>query len=186
MKKIVRNILAVAVMLGTYTSYGNQEVNALPISYNVNKNQIIKVTDAKGKVIFNAQMKDYNGDISKSFNFEQLKDGVYMVEITRAFEIEVKAIEVKDHNVTFIDSAKERIFKPVVRTEQSKVLISKLDLDAKEMTVELYFEDELIHTELIEGETILNRVYQLDRSQPGDYTAIIRANDRVYVEHFRI
>ena len=54
------------------------------------------------------------------------------------------------------------------------------------MTVELYFEDDLIHAELIEGETILNRVYQLDRSLPGNYTAIIKANDRVYVEHFRI
>ncbi|WP_299523552.1 T9SS type A sorting domain-containing protein [Winogradskyella sp.] len=185
MKKIVRNILVVAVMLGTYTSYANKATSDLPTSYEVKKGNYISISDAQGKVIFSGETS-YNGNITEFFDFSQLKDGVYTVEVTNAFEIEINSVEVKNHSVTFIDNAKAKFFKPVFRAEDSKIFISKLALDAKEMKVELYFEDDLFHSETIKGGKILNRVYQLDRSLSGDYTAIIRTNDRVYVEHFRI
>ena len=54
------------------------------------------------------------------------------------------------------------------------------------MTVKLYFEDELIHKETLEGAKILNRVYKLDKTLPGTYTTIITFDDRVFVENFRI
>ncbi len=184
MKKIVRNILAVAVMLGTYTSYASTD-NTLPSSFEVKKGQYIVVTNASGKVIFSGQF-DQSTNLNELYDFKQLEDGMYSVEITKAFEIEVNSVQVLNNNVTFIESAKEKIFKPVVRTEDTKVMISKLALNAKTMKVELYFEGDLFHSEVIEGEEVLNRIYQLDRSLPGDYTAIIKADDRVYVEHFRI
>ena len=81
---------------------------------------------------------------------------------------------------------KKKIFKPVLRTENTQVIISKLALDSDDMTIELYFEEELFHTETLKGEQVLNRVYQLDDRLPGDYTAIIKSNGRVYVENFRI
>ena len=185
MKRIVRNILVVAVMLGTYTGYADTKTSILPTSYNVKNGNYISVSDASGKVIFSGQV-NYNGNITEFFDFTQLKDGFYTVEVTKAFEIEINSVEVKNNNVTFIDNAKEKIFKPVVRAEDSKVIISKLALDAKEMQVELYFEDELFYSETLRGGQILNRVYQLDDRLSGNYTAIITSNDRVYVEHFRI
>ncbi|WP_111683101.1 hypothetical protein [Winogradskyella tangerina] len=185
MKKIVRNILAVAVMLGTYTSYASQEASTLPASYNINNHHIIKITDAKGEVIFSGQLNQ-TGKLTEFFDFTQLKDGLYQVEITKAYEIEINSVEVKNHVVTFIESAKEKIFKPVIRTENAKVMISKLALDSKEMTVELYFEDDLFYSETLKGEKVLNRIYQLDQDLPGNYTAIIRSDNRVYVEHFSI
>jgi len=183
MKKVVRNILVVAVMLGTYTGYANKGANNLPTSYDIKKGNYISIKDASGKVIFNGEISN-SENISELFDFSQLKDGVYTVEVTKAYQIEVNSVEVKNHNVSINDKAK--FFKPVFRTEDSKVIISKLALDAKEMEVELYFEDELFHTETIQGDKVLNRVYQLDKGLPGDYTAIVRSNDRVYVEHFRI
>ena len=185
MKRIVRNILAVAVVLGTYTSYASTEANTLPASYIINKNHNIKVTDASGKVVYSGSLNQ-NSKLTESFDFTQLKDGIYTVEITKAFEIEVNSVQVKNHSVTIIENAKETIFKPVVRTEHAKLLISKLSLNTKEMRVELYFEDELFYSETLEGEKIINRVYQLDRDLEGDYTAVIKADERVYVEHFRI
>ncbi len=81
---------------------------------------------------------------------------------------------------------KEKIFKPVFRFENSKVLISKLAIDSDEMTVELYYENELIYTENVKGKEILNRIYQLDETLRGDYKAIIRSSNRVFIENFRI
>ena len=185
MKKVVRNILVVAVMLGTCASYANEITNILPTSYKEKNDNYIKVTDASGKVIFSGQTKHFK-NIEELFDFAQLKDGTYTLEITKAFEIDVNSFKVKDHSVTFIDNAKKKIFKPVLRTENAQVIISKLALDSDDMTIELYFEEELFHTETLKGEQVLNRVYQLDDRLPGDYTAIIKSNGRVYVENFRI
>ncbi|WP_422106760.1 hypothetical protein [Winogradskyella sp.] len=185
MKKIVRNILVVAVMLGTYTGYASETTSNLPTSYDVKKGKYISVKDESGNVIYKGEI-DHNRSIKDFLNFSQLNDGVYFVEVSRAYEIEINTVEVKNSLVSFIDTAKETFFKPVFRAENSKVFISKLALDAKEMKVELYFEDELFHTETIKGGKVLNRVYQLDHRLPGDYTVVMRTNDRVYVEHFRI
>ena len=79
----------------------------------------------------------------------------------------------------------EQEFQEIIDTygDERKSIITA---NTKEMRVELYFEDELFYSETLEGEKIINRVYQLDRDLEGDYTAVIKADERVYVEHFRI
>ena len=54
------------------------------------------------------------------------------------------------------------------------------------MKVELYYNSELIHSETVKGEAILNRVYKLDSKLKGDYTAVVKSDNRVFVENFRI
>ena len=65
-------------------------------------------------------------------------------------------------------------------------MISKLALDASEMKIELYFSNELIHSETAKGSAILNRAYKLDHSITGEYTAIVRSNGRVFIKNFKI
>ena len=185
MKKLVKSILVLAVMLGTFTSYANETLEVKPTFINVNKGNYISVTDASGEVIYSGRI-NYSGNLTKLFDFTQLKDGIYTIEINKDFEIEISSIEVENHNVRFIKTGREKIFKPVFRTENSTVIVSKLALAYTEMEVELYFEDELIHSETVIGSEILNRIYKLDDTIPGDYTAVIRFNDRVFIENFRI
>ena len=54
------------------------------------------------------------------------------------------------------------------------------------MKVDLYFENELIHTETIKGGEIINRVYKLDKKIKGEYTAVVSSNNREYIENFKI
>ena len=185
MKTLLRKILVVAVMLGTYTGYANETLEIVPTFNTIKKGNYISVSDASGKVIYSGRIK-YSGNLASLFDFTQLKDGAYTIEVNKDFVIEINSIEVKDHVVTFIQNSKEKIFKPVFRSENSKLLISKLALDSNEMTVELYYGTELIYTETVTGKEILNRVYKLDETLRGDYTAIIKSNYRVYVENFRI
>ena len=185
MKNILRNILVVAMMLGSYTGYANETLKVVPTFNTVKKGNHISVSDASGKVIYSGRI-NYNGILTSLFDFTQLEDGIYTVEINKDFEIEINSITVKDNVVTFILDSKEKIFKPVFRFENSKVLISKLAIDSDEMTVELYYENELIYTENLKGKEILNRIYQLDETLRGDYKAIIRSSDRVFIENFRI
>ncbi|REG89233.1 hypothetical protein [Winogradskyella sediminis] len=185
MKTLFKNILVLAVLLGTCTGYANSTINETPSSKSLRKGDHISVSNRAGEVLYSGRI-NYNGNIEKLYDFSQLEDGIYTVEVNKDFEIEINAIQVKNHQVTYLETSSKKIFKPVFRSEDSKVMISKLAIDTNEMAIELYFEDDLIHQETIKGKEILNRVYKLDPNLKGNYTAIIRANDRVFVEDFKI
>lgn len=185
MKNLFKSILVVAVMLGTYAGYANATLNVKPTINYLEKGDHISVSDSTGEIIYSGKV-NYNGNLSNLFNFTKLKNGEYTIEVNKDFIIEVKTISVKNGVVTYLESANEKIFKPVLRIDDSKVLISKLALETSEMEIELYYGEELIHTETVDGEVTLNRVYKLDETLNGDYTAIIKSNDRVFVENFKI
>lgn len=186
MKTLIKSILVVAVMLGTCTGYASETLDILPTFKYINEGDSITVTDTSGKVIYSGRI-NYDGNLIRLFDFSKLKDGIYTVEISKDFEIEILSLRVDNTKVTLITDSQEKIYKPVFRTESGKLIVTKLALDTKEMDVELYFEDELIYTETVKGqESILSRIYGLDKSNPGHYTAIIKSNNRVYVENFRI
>jgi len=146
----------------------------------------ISVTNDSEEIIFSSRIKS-TVDITKFFDFSLLTDGVYKVEITKAYEIETLHIDVKSDKVTLVPDSQKKIYKPVIRTENGQVIISKIALDSNKMNVELYFEDELIYSEKVENDgDILNRVYKLDLTNRGNYKAIIKTNNRKYVEKFKI
>jgi len=185
MKKLFRKILVLAVVFGTFTSYAN-EVSEVNTSFGyVKKGNYISVTDASGEVIYSEKIAN-NGNLKTHFDFRELENGTYTVEVSKGFKIEISTIEVKNHLVTFIESNNKTIYKPLVRNENAYVLISKLALNSDNMRVELYFEGDLIHTETIKGEKVINRVYKLDKTLTGNYTTIIKSDDRVFVDNFRI
>jgi hypothetical protein len=165
MKTLFKKILVLAVMFGTYTSYATDALKVSTTLNSAKKGSLLSITDASGEVI-------YSGNLTTLFDFSQLRDGNYTIEVNKNFEIDINSIIVKNHVVTFIEDSAEKIFKPVFRT--------------KEMQVELYYENELIHSETVKGHEILNRVYRLDETFKGEYTAIVKSNERVFIENFRI
>ncbi|MAB49688.1 MULTISPECIES: hypothetical protein [Winogradskyella] len=185
MKTLIKSILVVAVMLGTYTSYASETLKELPTFKFVNEGHNLSVTDTSGEVIFSGRIK-HNGNLVRLFDFSQLNNGIYTVEITKDFEIEVVDLEVNNKEVKILTETQSKIYKPVIRPEEGLLIISKIGLDTNEMKVELYFENELIHTENVEGKDVLNRVYKLDKTVTGEYTAVIKSNGRVYSKNFRI
>ncbi|MFP4844672.1 hypothetical protein [Winogradskyella sp. PE311] len=185
MKDLFKRILVVAVMLGTYTSYASETLEINTLTHNVEKGNKITVTDGTGEIIY-IGLVNYDGNLTNLFDFSQLRDGNYTVEVNKDFVIEINSINVKNNVVTFNSNIEEKIYKPVFRIENSKIIISKLALDNKGMDIKLYYNDEVIFSETVKGEKILNRIYQLDNSFKGEYTTVIRSNDRVFVETFRI
>ena len=185
MKTVFKNILVLALVLGTYTSYANTILEVAIASNTVNKGDYISVSDASGEVIYSGRI-NHSGDLSNLYDFSHLKDCIYTIEVNKDFEIEMRTVQVENNKVTFLKESNKKIFKPVFRSKDARVIISKLAIDTQEMLVELYFKNELIHTETVKGEKILNRVYKLDNTLKGEYSVIIKSNDRVYVENFRI
>ena len=94
MKTLFKNILVLAVILGSYTSYANATLEVLPTFNNVKKGNSISVTDALGKVIFSGLI-NYDGNISRLYDFSQLENGIYVIEVNKDFEIDINTVEVK-------------------------------------------------------------------------------------------
>lgn len=185
MKKLLKNILVLAVMLGTCASYANATLEVSPTYSDVKKGNSISVTDATGEIVFSGQI-NFDGNIDRLYDFSQLKNGIYVIEIDKDYEIEISTVEVKNKSVNLLFQRNKKIYKPVFRVKDGRVIISKIALDIAEMEVELYFDNELIHTETVKGDEILNRVYKLDDNIKGDYTAVVKTNNRVFVKNFRI
>jgi hypothetical protein len=185
MKSVFKKIVIVVLMLGTLTGYANDNKKINSTFTYLKKGNHISVYDASGDVIYSGQINN-DGSLTTLYDFSQLKNGKYIVEVSKDFEIEINTVEVINNKVAILNTDQKTIHKPVVRNQNATVLISKLALNANKMIVELYYEDELIHKETLEGAKILNRVYKLDKTLSGKYTAIIKSDDRVFVENFRI
>lgn len=185
MKNLLKNILVLAVMLGTYTSYANSELEVTPTFKYVKKGNLISVADATGEIIYSGEVYD-SGNLTTLYDFSQLRNGKYTVELTTDFEIKINTLEVKNHKVSYLSVNQKTIHKPVVRIKDSRILISKLSLNTQETKVELYFEGELIHSETIKGEKVLTRVYQLEGINNGNLTTVVSSDGRVFMNDLRI
>lgn len=185
MKKIVKRILVLALMLGTLTSYANDDLKVNSTSKHIKKGDRITVVDASGDIVYSGQINS-DGDLTKLYDFSKLENGAYTVEINKDFEIEISTLEVKDNTVTLLNANQKTIHKPVFRNKNATVIISKLAVNTDKMIVELYFDGDLIYKDVLKGAMILNGVYKLDKTLPGKYTAVIKSDDRVFIEDFRI
>ncbi|MFD2567134.1 hypothetical protein [Pseudotenacibaculum haliotis] len=191
MRTVIRKSIIVALMLGTLNSYATgttivnnkSEISASLV--NVKKGQHIYIKNAEGKVL-HEEVIEKTGSLDKGFNFQSLQNGYYTLEINKDFQIEVRPFTVISGQATFYTKEEKTIFKPVVRTEGNKVMVSKLDFEAAPLQVTLYFDGEVILRETLKGEKVLKRVYNLRKDIKGKYKMVMKANDRIYINEFSL
>jgi hypothetical protein len=193
MKTIKTKVLAVAFMLGAFVNYANNTdlnsvLNAKKVTIEFNdakKGHVLTIKDKDGTILHSENVIK-EGKLVKIFDFSKLENGNYSLELNKDFEIIVKTLEVKNNKVIFNEDSKKVIFKPVIRNKKNILMISQIAFDKKPIKVVLFFDDEIIYSETIKGEVILNRVYKLDKEVKGNYKVIIYNNNRSYVHDFKI
>ncbi|MDP5105838.1 MAG: hypothetical protein NWQ31_06680 [Polaribacter sp.] len=194
MKTIKQNVLVVALMLVTLCNYANNEkdfnniVNAKNVKVvfeDVKKGQQLTVNDENG-VELHSELLTKEGELTKVFDLSSLNDGLYTIELNKEFLVVIKYLEVKDNKVIFIDNSEQVIFKPLIKNEDDLVLISKLDFNENPLKVTLFFEGDMILSETIKSELIINRVYKLNKELKGNYTVVVNSNGKSYSSFFKI
>lgn len=188
MKTIKRTIVLVAIVLGTLSSYAINLENTTSIVEkiefnNVKEGQFWSIKNASGKVLHNEVILK-NGSFQKEFNFSSLKNGYYTIELHKDFYIEVIPFTIVKEQVNFFKNAKEVIYKPVFRTLENKLLVSKLDFNKTSLKIQIYYENELIFKDVIKGEEMLQRVYALEKEKKGAYKVVVESNKRVFTNEF--
>ncbi len=193
MKKMknLKKCLVVVMMLGTLINYANDKKNTtyvvegkkVKVEFNaVKKGNKLTIRDSYDVIIFSQEIEN-SGNYSKIFNLSNLLKGDYTAELEKDFEIVIKNFSVLEGKVSF--NGEKRVFKPVIRTEKNKVLISKIDFNKEPLKVALYFNGEVIYSETVkDNSNVLNRVYKLSKEERGNYTVVINTNDRNYVQNF--
>ena len=193
MKTIFKKYLVVTfMMLVTSINYANENTavkivdgKKVRIEFEtVKKGHTLSIKDKNGTVIYSQEIEN-SGTYSKVLDLSKLEKGNYTTELEKDFEIVIKPFTVLDGQVSFDEE--KTIFKPVIRTEDNLVLISKLAFDKQPLKIAIYYNDEVIFSETVKDEkNLLKRVYKLSKEEKGDYKVVINSNNRSYIKDFNI
>ena len=191
---IKRTLLVVVFMLGTFINYANvngastfnDDAKRVKIEFSyAKKGHSLTIKDKDGAIIYDEKVKN-TGNFSKTFDLTALNNGNYTAELNKDFEIIVKPFNVNSGSVTFLTEKEETVFKPVFRTKENIVMISKIAFNKKPLKVVIFYGENQIFTEIVEGKKVLNRTYSLSKKQKGEYRVVMSTDNRVYVETFKI
>lgn len=189
--KTIKKYLLVALMFGTLTISANEKENntvnvkKVKVAFNaVKKGHVISIKSAYGITVYKTEIKE-NGSFSKVFDLSKLEEGNYTTELEKEFEIIVKSFSVT--NGTAVFKNEKTVFKPVIRTENDLVLISKINFNEEPIKIALYYDNEVIYSETTEdAQNVLNRVYKISTEIKGDYKVVIKTNERSFTKEFNI
>lgn len=195
MKKVIKNSILLGVMFTTMLSNAteipsfivkeNLKKTVLTI-YNVKKGNQLLIKDTNGIVIYREFILE-TGSYSKGFDLTTLPNGNYFFELEKDMEIKTIPFSVSANEVSFDKDNEISIFKPVVRSKENLVYISKLALSEESLSVKIYYEntdfEELIHSEVIKNTQVIEKVYKLLPNANGRYKIVMNTNGREYLEY---
>jgi len=193
-KKMKKQIITIALLINSLIGYSNAEINNYLVDNskkvtvefrNVKKGHLLSIKDNKGVNIYSEVISE-NGHLAKILDVTYLEQGTYYVELDKDFEIVIKPFKIKENIVIFEENEEKTIFKPVIRNQENMIFISKIALDNEPMQVVIYYNDEVIFSETIQTETILNRIYRLEKEIKGNYKVVFYNNNRSFENAFKI
>ena len=191
--KTIKKITLVALMLGTLIGYANEDKKStdnkakrtVKVEFNnVKKGQSLTIKNEDGSTVYNNEIKN-SGSYSRTFDISALENGIYSVELNKDFEVIIKTFYVKNGLVTFLNNEDEKIFKPVIRTKDHLLLISRLAFEQQPLKVVIYYNDEVIHSDTTIGKE-LNIAYKLSIKKIGDYKVVVSSDNRTYTKGFTL
>jgi len=154
---------------------------------NVKQGSVLTIIDGNGLVLYNESIKK-SGDYSKGFDLTTLPDGEYFFELDSELKIIVIPFNVKAKEVIFDKEAEKSIYKPVVRTKDQIVYVSKVALDESPLTYKIYFADnhDLVYSEKFEADEEIKKAYDFSASKKGSYLFVFESNGRRYTKAVKI
>lgn len=197
MKKLFKNFLVVGLTLTTLTGFADApitgpESNTLINFSDVKPGQKLYIKNNAGTIIHEETIED-SGSYSKGFDLANLPKGRYTIELDKDFEIKVLPFIVNNNSVSMLESNNYVYFKPVMRSKDNLLFVSKLTFDETPMDVKIYYDSkagnshyDLIYSETLTNNQILERVYKLNETEKGNYKVVLTANNRTFSKIMKI
>jgi len=193
MKTTIKKYLVVVTFLLSLISYATEknisstiEGRKVKVEFTaVKKGQVLSIKNANSIVMY-SDIIEMAGNYARTFDLTGLENGKYTTELEKDFETIIKPFLIKNRLVTFLPEENKTIFKPVIRTQDNLLLISKISLEDQPVKITLYYKGDVIYTETSKDTKVLNRALRLLKNKKGNYTVAISADNKKYSKNFKI
>lgn len=196
MKNLVRtSLVAIGLMmsLSTYASdtaltSKDKKINVTNVRFeNVKKGSTLSIVDQHGLVLYNEAIEK-NGLYSKGFDLTTLPNGDYFFELNSELKIVLIPFKVDLSEVIFDKGSEESIYKPVVRTKDNMVYVSRALIDQTSLSYKIYYADnyELVESENFKELEEVKKVYDFSNSEKGNYIFVFESKGRKYSKTINI
>jgi hypothetical protein len=197
MKKAMTFVVMAVAVLSTSVNYAS--INGLNVQEHFSI-QDGKITNVNPKLVIRNKkgIAIFEGTVFNSSSMEELvsdmdlSNGSYTYEVIGDTNLEITSFVVEETTILFDAKGAKTIFMPTLRVKDDLVLVSQLSLLKEPLKIKMYYSAEednskifdLIYTEKIGEEMILERAYSLDKSKTGDYKIKFISNGKVFTETF--
>ena len=193
MKTTIKKYLVAVTFLLSLVSYATEKNISTTIDGKkvkveftaVKKGQVLSIKNANNIVMY-SDVIEMAGNYARTFDLTNLENGKYTAELEKDFETIIKPFLVENGLVTFTPEENKTIFKPVIRTQDNLLLISKISLEDQPVKITLYYKGDVIYTETSKDTKVLNRALRLLKNKKGNYTVAISADNKNYRKNFKI
>ena len=193
MKTTIKKYLVAVTFLLSLVSYATEKNISTTIDGKkvkveftaVRKGQVLSIKNANSIVMY-SDIIEMAGNYARTFDLTSLENGKYTAELEKDFETIIKPFLVENGLVTFTPEENKTIFKPVIRTQDNLLLISKISLEDQPVKITLYYKGDVIYTETSKDTKVLHRALRLLKNKKGNYTLAISADNKNYRKNFKI
>lgn len=150
---------------------------------NIKKGQQLIIKDYSGVILYSEVLEEI-GTYIKKFDFSALPSGNYVMELNKDMKIIVTPIKIENDKVEIFSDKEVVLYKPIVRSNGSKVYLSRLSMSGQPLKVKIYYDgdnnEELIYSEKFKNQNIIERIYALDERLKGLYKIIVSTEGRTF------
>lgn len=197
MKDLIKKSVVVIVMITTIIGYAKGEnpgkrinkENTTTLSINnVEKGNKLLIKDNQGIVLYKETIQK-SGSYLKGFDLSELPDGIYFFELVKNIQMEIIPFEMANHKAVIKKTNKDIIYKPYVRTKESRIFVTNLSLNKSPLKITIFYAsdnvtfDYQIFSETIKNTQDIQRVYKLDGTKKGTYKIVINTEGKTFVEY---
>ncbi len=139
----------------------------------------VRLYDAEDNIIFS----DYitNAIYAKKFDLKNLTEGSYVFRVENALSAYIYTIDVKKGSVDIVKRKENS--KPVFRKKDSVVYLNLLNLDKKDVKIQVTdSSNRMVFEEVVTDEMIVQKVFNFKTANPDGYTISVKDGNDVYYE----
>lgn len=159
---------------------GNDKSFAISFDYQEEIDVIITFKDAFSVTLFKEDVKGIK-NLSKTFDLNNLPDGVYFLEIENEMSIFSQMIEIKNDKMNYNEAGEYSINKPKSYVKEDSLYLSSQFSNETDVEVTIYNKlGEVVYDELLKNQKNLDKTFKFIEGQPNDYTISVRYNGRTF------
>ena len=183
MGMIVMTNLAVAVELLPVLEVAVVDAKKVKVSIMNAKGNTLSILDHKQSVYYQQEIADET--FVKSFDFEVLPAGEYVLESRNEYKLDTYRLTISNEGLVVADV--ETVYYPSVTKRGEMVYVNLFTDDLEPLNIEIYNRnDQLIYQERLTGSENNGQIFDFSKSPAGDYKFLVANHGNVTVKSIKI